>query len=146
MAIQIIGVASSSESSTSRPVIELPRVLMAVAPIYPSLAVASNTQGTVIVEVQILADGAVTKAVRVVDGHVLLRDAASNAARQWRFAPAEEMFRTLQLTFLFTLMPKETPAERLTSVFMPPYQIEARHVRFEPVTDKAAAHANRTRT
>lgn len=58
-----------------------------VAPQYPSNARSSRVEGTVIVEVEIDESGRVVT-TRPVSGHALLRDAATNAARQWTFAPS----------------------------------------------------------
>lgn len=119
-----------------RPSIEQLTVASAVAPAYPVLAVASNTSGTVVIQVQVSAAGEVTSA-RATDGHQLLREAAQNTARRWRFAPvpSEMGTRIATLTFVFRIMPKATPASELTAVFMPPYSVEVRHRPFEPVID-----------
>jgi TonB family protein len=111
-------------------------VASAVAPAYPVLAVASNTSGTVLIEVQVNPAGEVISA-RATDGHQLLRESAQNTARRWRFAPVpvEMGSRTATLTFVFRIMPKETQAGELTAVFTPPYSVEVRHRPFEPVID-----------
>ncbi len=60
---------------------EQPTVALAVAPAYPVLAVASNTSGTVRIEVQVSLTGEVTSA-RAADGHQLLRGMAESTARR----------------------------------------------------------------
>jgi TonB family protein len=119
-----------------------PEVVMAVAPIFPPVAVASNTSGRVVVEVQINAEGNVSMA-KIVDGDTLFRQGKiyESTARRWRFAAAKagSDLRTARLTFVFRIMPNDTPPAELTSVFMPPYQVEVRHRPFEPVVDKQSS-------
>ncbi|MEK6409775.1 MAG: TonB family protein [Acidobacteriota bacterium] len=107
-----------------------------MAPAYPVLAVTSNTSGKVEIEVEVNAAGEVAS-VRTVDGHLLLRQAAENTARRWRFAPDASALkaRTVVLIFVFRIMQKDTGPDELTTVFMPPYQVEVRHRPFEPVVD-----------
>jgi len=113
-----------------------PAVASAVAPAYPVLAVASNTSGTVEVEVEVNAAGEVISA-RSINGHPLLREKAENTARRWRFIPADNdaSVRLATLIFIFRIMPKETTADDLTPTFTAPYQVEVRHRPFEPVVD-----------
>jgi TonB family protein len=56
-------------------------------PVYPPLARAAKVTGTVVVEVTVDETGNVT-AARAVSGHPLLKDAAVEAARKWKFKPA----------------------------------------------------------
>ena len=82
------------------------------------------------------AAGEVTS-VRAIDGHLLLRPTAEKTARRWRFVPGASIpkARAVVLTFVFRIMPKDTSADELTTVFIPPYQVEVRHRPFEPVVD-----------
>jgi TonB family protein len=57
-----------------------------VEPVYPPLARAAKVTGTVLVEVTVDETGNVTKA-SAVSGHALLKDAAVEAARKWKFRP-----------------------------------------------------------
>lgn len=119
------------ESTFSEP----PAVASAVAPPYRVLAVASNTSGTVAVDVKVNASGDVISA-RSVGGNPLLRQQAENTARRWRFVRANNgSVRAATLTFVFRIMLKETAADDLTPVFTPPYKIEVRHRPFVPVVD-----------
>lgn len=63
-----------------------PKRVKNVAPVYPTLAVESHTQGVVILECEIDARGRVDK-VKVLRGIVLLNDAAVEAVRQWVYTP-----------------------------------------------------------
>jgi len=57
-----------------------------VEPEYPPLAKAAHVTGAVVVEVTIDESGTVISA-KAISGHPLLKDAAANAALQWKFAP-----------------------------------------------------------
>jgi hypothetical protein len=115
---------------------EQPAVITAVAPTFPLMAVASNTSGKAVVEVEINSGGEVT-ATRIIDGHPLFRQTTNfmgAAARRWRFAPTNGTgVRTARLTFIFTIVPKDTPESERTPVFTPPYQVEVKHLPFKPV-------------
>jgi protein TonB len=67
--------------------IQPPRKIVDVSPQYPALARAAHQQGVVILETVIDKEGAV-ETVRVLRGYPLLDQAAIDAVRQWRFAPA----------------------------------------------------------
>ena len=62
-------------------------VLQRVDPIYPDFARRARIQGTVVLLMTVDAAG-LPMEVQVLDGPVALRDAATRAARQWRFVPA----------------------------------------------------------
>lgn len=62
------------------------RLLSAPAPLYPKLANAVGLEGGVIFEAIIARDGSVD-GLTVLGGQHLLRDAATNAVRQWRYQP-----------------------------------------------------------
>lgn len=59
-----------------------------VQPTYPDLARKMNITGTVKIEVVVLPNGTV-KDARVVGGHPVLANAALEAAKKWRFEPAQ---------------------------------------------------------
>ena len=128
----VISGASSRAQLFDEPI----KVIAAVAPIFPPVVVASNTSGSVVMEVKIDPAGEVTS-VNIVDGHPLLRRIKSleSTARRWRFTPeaGDKVLRTVRLTFTFRIVPKGTPADELTPVFMPPYQVEVRHPPLEPI-------------
>lgn len=122
----IVLAANQGRAST-----EQSELVAAVAPVYPVMAAVSNTGGEVTVEVEVSPNGKVASA-RAVEGHDLLRQAAENAARRWRFKSAQNT-TTVRLAFVFRIMPRETPMDDLAPTFMPPYQVEVRHHQFEPV-------------
>jgi TonB family protein len=55
-----------------------------VPPVYPPIAIATNLQGTVVLDVMIARDGSVAEATYV-SGPVLLVHAAIAAVKQWRY-------------------------------------------------------------
>ncbi|HNH81047.1 MAG TPA: TonB family protein [Acidobacteriota bacterium] len=80
--------------------------LARVTPEYPKAARSARVAGDVVVELVIDEKGNV-ESVRVVSGHALLRQAAINAAQQWKFKPTllnkAPVKVTGILTFRFTL-------------------------------------------
>jgi protein TonB len=77
-----------------------------VKPIYPPLAIATHTQGAVVLAAVIDRNGTIEK-LRVVSGHPLLVRAAIDAASQWRYRPyllnGEPLEVETQITVNFVL-------------------------------------------
>ena len=65
------------------------KVKSKVAPAYPELARRMSISGVVKVQVVVAPNGSV-KSTKVVGGHPLLVNAASDAIKKWRFEPASE--------------------------------------------------------
>ena len=99
-------------------------VLTAVAPIYTPIAVLAKVSGDVSVEVTIGSDGKVN-ATNVLNGNKLLIHTSLEAAKRWRFQTGGAG-RKAVLKFSFRILPKGTPEEELSTVFMPPFSIEIR--------------------
>lgn len=59
-----------------------------VQPAYPELASKMHIAGTVKIEVTVAPNGTVKEA-RIVGGHPVLASAALDAAKKWRFEPAQ---------------------------------------------------------
>jgi TonB family protein len=81
----------SSAPGASRPVdvssgVMAANLLSAPKPEYPKLATLTRTQGSVVMQAVISKEGAVEE-VHVIKGHRLLRGAAKNAVRNWRYRP-----------------------------------------------------------
>jgi hypothetical protein len=114
-----------------------PIVIFAVAPAFPALVAVANFNGDAIVEVEVNAEGKVLTA-RAINTYPFLRKSSEDAARRWRFTPdnAGGMKRVVRLTFSYRTMPLKTPAEELASIFMPPYQVEVRRMRPEPIIQR----------
>ncbi|WP_243287525.1 energy transducer TonB [Geothrix terrae] len=79
-----------------------PAILRRVDPIYPDLARRAHVQGTVVL-MMVVDESGVPMQVRVLDGHPALQDAALQAARQWRFEPAQMDGRPVVASFRLTL-------------------------------------------
>lgn len=98
-------------NETQRPAPPLPTVRLKtplsvapealVVPIFPPLARMTRTEGDVMVEFEIGEEG-VPKGEVVLEGHPLLRAAALDAVREWRF-PESAVRQRLQATFEFSL-------------------------------------------
>ena len=111
-----------------------PTVVTAVAPGFDGFDAGRELVNSINVEVKINASGDVTT-VKTVSFTLFSAIEAETAAKQWKFAAAGNgaQERTAQLTFVFRMMPKETPFERLTPIFTPPYEIEVRHEDIRPI-------------
>jgi TonB family protein len=77
-----------------------------VEPQYPAEAKARHIQGPVVLDIQVMGDGAVGK-VAVVSGDPLLTQSAIEAVKQWRYQPEMENGREIEsqarVTVKFTL-------------------------------------------
>jgi len=120
-------------------------VVQAVAPVFPPLAVAAAQDGTVIADARISPNG-VVKSVQIVEGHKLLRKVVEITAKRWVFASTQERtdLRTVRLSFVFKLVPKETPSVELLPIFRPPYQVEVR-TRFPSITKYSTRRKHKPR-
>jgi len=78
------------------------RILHQEVPVYPAVARAVKQQGDVVVRMVIDPHGVPTS-VSVEQGPNLLRAAAEQAARQWRFSPALVNGQPVSASFLLTL-------------------------------------------
>jgi TonB family protein len=67
--------------------VQLPKLISSVPPVYPQLAAANHVEGEVKIQAEINGSGKVTS-TKVVSGPILLRSAAANAVRQWKYSPA----------------------------------------------------------
>ncbi len=101
-----------------------PAVKSAVAPKYPTLTLSGRIFGEVTVRVTIDRAGAV-KDAKVTEGHPMLREAAVDAAQQWKFAESSLAKRVATLRFSFVILPEDSEVTSQT-VFLPPMGIEIR--------------------
>lgn len=93
----LVGGSSSDNSALPKPaepkslarggVVTQPRLIHTVQPLYPSLAASNRIEGEVQIEASIDRTGKVI-ATKVISGPVLLRRAAMDAVKQWRYSPA----------------------------------------------------------
>src|SRR5882724_6674890 len=104
-------------------------VTLAVTPTYPLTALHTHTSGEAVIEVKIASDGSVTSA-KEISGSPLLVGGAKSTARRWKFAPATDAkaLRTVRLTFVYHLAPRDASVEDLVAVFKPPYHVEISHI------------------
>ena len=112
-----------------------PAVKLAVAPKYPALTLAGRIYGQVTVRVTIDRAGKVRDA-RVVEGHPMLREAAVNAAQQWKFEEGAAAERVATLKFSFVILPANSKVQTQT-VFLPPVGVEIRQKPVEPAKPAA---------
>lgn len=86
--------------------IQASRLIRRVEPIYPHIAIASRVSGIVVLDVRVDEDGNVEN-IRVFSGHPLLREAAVEAVRQWKYSPTilngEPVPVVATVTVIFTL-------------------------------------------
>lgn len=86
--------------------IQAPRKLSTVAPVYPPIARSAHVEGLVILEAIIGEDGQV-RDVRALKTNPLLEQAAVDAVRQWRFTPTllngEPVSVVMTVTVMFSL-------------------------------------------
>jgi TonB family protein len=84
----------------------LEKAIKKVEPDYPPIARAAGSEGKVMVNVTISAEGKVIEA-EIIEGHPLLRDCVLQAVKQWEFKPTELSGVPVKvqavLTFEFTL-------------------------------------------
>ena len=83
------------------------KIVQKVQPTYPAEAKKSGIEGSVVLDVLITAAGDVTD-VKVVKGPEELREAASAAVRQWKYAPGDVDTRAT-LTIRYRLDKKDGP-------------------------------------
>jgi protein TonB len=66
--------------------VQEPKVIRMVPPVYPPLASRARVSGTVILEATLTAQGTVEE-IRLVSGHPLLIQAAIECVKQWQYEP-----------------------------------------------------------
>jgi TonB family protein len=98
-----------------------------VQPAYPAVARAARASGAVQIQVTINESGEVINA-QVISGHPILRDAALQAAKQWRFKPTELSGVPIKvqgvITFNFDLGRSATPDEPVPMTPLPQEQFD----------------------
>jgi TonB family protein len=67
--------------------LQAPKLISSPSPVYPTLARAQNIQGVVLIDALVDATGKVAE-MKVISGPVLLRQAATDALRDWKYQPA----------------------------------------------------------
>jgi TonB family protein len=87
------GLSASHRSEPAAPVpiggdVKPAKLLKSVQPVYPQMARTQHVSGNVQIDALIDADGNVS-AMKVLSGPTLLRDAALQSLKQWKYQPAE---------------------------------------------------------
>jgi len=67
-------------------VLQQSKCILMVEPVYPRLAIITRVSGTVILEAIIDEEGIVST-VKALSGHPLLKEAAVQAVKQWKYSP-----------------------------------------------------------
>src|SRR5207253_8527647 len=67
-------------------IVQEPKMVRMIPPVYPSLASRARVGGTVILEATLTAQGTVEQ-IKVVSGHPLLIEAALACVKQWQYEP-----------------------------------------------------------
>ncbi len=109
------------------------KLVSAVSPIYPPIAVAANVSGDVNIKASINEQGDVS-ILSVIDGHPILKDAAKQSAMRWHFAP-DAAKRSAILTFTFQIMPRCSPKQEQAPIFYPPLKVEVRAEKLPIICD-----------
>jgi TonB family protein len=99
VAVAVVLLMQMQAQSTSASLSSGRAITSRVAPAYPELAKKMHIHGTVKVEAGVRQNGTV-KSTRIVGGNPVLIEAASDAVKQWKFAPGPaETTEVVQLTF-----------------------------------------------
>jgi TonB family protein len=89
--LSALGASHSSEPAAPVPIggdVKPAKLLKSVQPVYPQMARTQHVSGNVQIDALIDADGNVS-AMKVLSGPALLRDAALQSLKQWKYQPAE---------------------------------------------------------
>lgn len=79
-----------------------PKLISSVMPVYPFSAREANVQGDVVIDTQIGANGSVTS-MKVISGPNMLRQAALNALRRWKYQPSQLDGKPVAVQMLVTI-------------------------------------------
>ena len=96
--------ATPREQKGSQGGVAKPSILSKTDPVYPSSARQAGLEGTVILKIEILANGRPGEiSVSRSTGHVVLDEAAIIAVEKWRFVPAKDLGSGRTITCTTTL-------------------------------------------
>ena len=79
-----------------------PQLISRVMPEYPFAAKEANVQGDVVIDTLISTNGSVAR-MKVISGPAMLREAALNALRRWRYQPSELDGKPVAVQMLVTI-------------------------------------------
>lgn len=100
-----------------------------VIPKYLAAALATRSQGEVIVEVTISHSGIVTEA-KTVDGNVILGGNSISFLRKWKFNPSKNVgdVRRTTIALSYKLVKKRDASTEISSIFSIPFRVEITEV------------------
>ena len=79
-----------------------PRLISSVLPVYPFAARDAHVEGDVVIDTQISASGLVTH-MKVISGPAMLREAALEALRRWKYQPSKLDGKPVAVQMLVTI-------------------------------------------
>lgn len=79
-----------------------PKLVSSVMPVYPLSAREANIQGDVVIDTQISPKGSVTS-MKVISGPTMLRQAALDALRRWKYQPSQLDGKPVAVQMLVTI-------------------------------------------
>lgn len=82
--------------------IKQPKLIRSVMPVYPFAAREANVQGDVVVDTRIGPNGSVAS-MNVISGPTMLRQAALDALRHWKYQPSELDGKPVAVQMLVTI-------------------------------------------
>jgi periplasmic protein TonB len=102
-----LAVAPPPEAQPQGPVraggmVQEPKLISSVMPVYPFAAKEANIQGDIVINTQIAADGSVAH-MKVVSGPAMLRQAALDALRRWKYQPSRLDGKPVAVEMLVTI-------------------------------------------
>lgn len=105
------------------------RVLQATAPPYRDSLVMRHREGPVRFDVRVTPSGEVEEVTATEEASfpASLIELCAQHAREWRFEPAERA-TTEKIVFEFRLVPEDSPATKLGTVFVSPATMEIRDI------------------
>ncbi len=135
LVVLVFGFVSAVKGQRSKTDSNQPAVIVAVAPNYFPTALHSHASGEVTITVTISANGSVLS-TEGVSGNPVLVAGSMQIAKRWKFSATEDKnsVRTACLTFVYRLVPRDSPVDELLPVFKPPYRVEIAH----PLPDETA--------
>lgn len=79
------------------------KLILQVAPVYPKLAIQGHASGPVSLEVTIDEEGNVSE-IAIIKGHILLREAAVEAVKKWKYTPTIQNGEPIPIRGIITVI------------------------------------------
>jgi hypothetical protein len=110
-------------------------VTTAVAPRYPQIGQLAWLSCKVQVIVSFDKNGMIlfAKPIKTDSSYPAFLEESEKAAKRWKFEiDKSRKMQQIQITFVYTIMPKDALDEEVTTIFRPPFEME---VRYRPPAD-----------